>query len=121
MPFPPQTGPGNATPDLPSLIQARIERITQSEILGQVMRPLPMALLGIAGKTAFMRAPNGQTGLMKEGEDLGGIKLVRIGVNRVLVDDNGQNKELTNFSGFGGETLMPQPKQNTNETITKTH
>ncbi len=115
----PQAGPGNGPPDLPRLIQARIDRITQSEILGQVIRPLPMALLGIAGKTAFMRVPNGQTGLMKESEDLGGIKLLRIGTNRVLVEEDGQKKELMIFSGLGGDTLMPQPKQNTNESPTK--
>jgi hypothetical protein len=118
-PMPP-AGPGKPPPDLPPLIQARIDRITQSEILGQIMRPLPMALLGIAGKTAFMRVPNGQTGLMKESEDLGGIKLLRIGTNRVLVEEDGQKKELMIFSGLGGETLMPQPKQNTNESPTKT-
>jgi hypothetical protein len=94
--------------ELPPEVQARVDRVTDSEILGPVMRPLPMALLGIAGNVAFLRAPNGQTGLVKEGEDLGNLKLLRIGINRVLVEQEGQKKELMIFSGFGGESLLPK-------------
>ena len=92
--------------ELAAEIQARVDRITDSEILGPVMHPLPMALLGIAGNIAFLRAPNGQTGLVKEGDDLGGIKLLRIGINRVLVEEGGQKKELMIFSGLGGQSLL---------------
>jgi hypothetical protein len=99
-------------PELPLPIQARVDRITDSEILGPVMRPLPMALLGIAGNVAFLRAASGQTGLVKEGDNLGGLKLIRIGINRVLVEDDGQKKELTIFSGYGGESLLPKQKDN---------
>jgi len=98
--------------NLPPAISARIDRITQSEILGSIIRPLPMALLGIAGQDAFLRAPNGQTGLLKEGEELGGVKLLRIGTNRVLIEHEGQQKELSVFSGFGSETLLPKQKEN---------
>jgi len=98
--------------NLPPAISARIDRITQSEILGPVIRPLPMALLGIAGLDAFLRAPSGQTGLLKEGEELGGVKLLRIGTNRVLIEHEGQQKELSVFSGFGSETLLPKEKEN---------
>jgi hypothetical protein len=97
-------------PELALPIRARVDRITDSELLGQVMHPLPMALLGIAGDVAFLRAANGQTGLVKEGDSLGGLKLLQIGINRVLVEDGGQKKELTIFSGLGGESLLP--KQN---------
>ena len=97
--------------NLPPAISARIDRITQSEILGQIIRPLPMALLGIAGQDAFLRAPSGQTGLLKEGEELGGVKLLRIGTNRVLIEHEGQQKELSVFSGFGSETLLPKQKE----------
>jgi hypothetical protein len=92
--------------DVPSAIQARAERITQSEILGPVVRPLPMALLGIAGKDAFLRTADGQTGLLREGDELSGVKLLRIGTNRVLIEHEGQKKELTVFLGFGSETLL---------------
>jgi len=102
-------------PDLPVAIQARIDRITQSEIFGAVPRPMPMALLGIAGKDVFLRAPNGQTGLIREGEELGGVKLLRIGMNRVLIEQDGQQKELMLFSGFGGEPLLPKGEKSPRE------
>ena len=98
--------------NLPPAISAHIDRITQSEILGQIIRPLPMALLGIAGQDAFVRAPSGQTGLLKEGEEMGGVKLLRIGTNRVLIEHEDQQKELSVFSGFGSETLLPKQKEN---------
>ena len=106
---PPQGGMRDST--LPPAIQAHVDRITQSEVLGPVMRPLPMALLGIAGKDVFMRAPNGQTGLLREGEELGGVKLLRIGTNRVLIELEGRTNELSVFSGFGSETLLPKGKE----------
>ncbi len=103
-------------PELPPLILARIDKIAQSEILAPFMRRMPMALLGIAGNDAFLRAPSGQTGLAKEGDEMGGIKLLKIGINRVLVEQEGEKKELTIFSGIGGESLLPKPKPATNET-----
>jgi hypothetical protein len=97
---------------VPPAIQARVERITQSEVLGAVVRPLPMALLGIAGQDVFLRTPDGQTGLLREGEELGGVKLLRIGTNRVLIEHEQQQKELSVFSGFGSEPLLPKGKAN---------
>ena len=94
-------------PDLPPEILARVDRVIDSEILGPIMHPLPMALLGIAGNVAFLRAPSGQTGLVKEGDKLGEIKLLKIGINRVLVDEDGQKQELMIFSGLGGDSLLP--------------
>jgi len=107
--------PRGATPAkaAPPAIQTRVDRITASEILGPVMRPLPMALLGLAGEEALLRGPNGQTGLVKEGGEVGGIKLLRIGTNRVLIEHEGKQKELTIFSGYGSETLLPQRKEST--------
>ena len=106
-------GPGGARlPDLAPPILARVDKVTDSEILGPVMRPLPMALLGIAGNVAFLRSPSGQTGLVKEGDELSGLKLLRIGTNRVLIEQDGQQKELTIFAGYGGESLLPQQKEN---------
>ena len=94
--------------ELPTAVQAHVDKIVQSEILGAVVRPLPMALLGIAGKDAFLRGPDGQTGLVREGEELGAVKVLRIGTNRVLVEHEGQKKELTLFSGFGSESLIEE-------------
>jgi hypothetical protein len=104
----------NATP-LPPAMQAQVDRVVESEILGPFIRPQPAALVGIAGNFAFVRAPTGQTGLIKEGDELGGIKLLRIGTNRVLVEEQGQTKELTIFSGTGGESLLPK-QQTSHET-----
>ena len=74
-----------------------------------VMHPQPMALLGIAGETIFLQTPGGQTGLLTvTNEPLDGIKLLRIGINRVLVEQDGQKKELMIFDGSGGESLMPK-------------
>ncbi len=103
--------------DIPSAVQSRVDRIVQSEIFGALPRPMPMALLGIAGRDVFLRAPNGQTGLIREGEELGGVKLLRIGTNRVLVEQDGQEKELTLFSGFGSESLLPKGDKIPRETL----
>jgi hypothetical protein len=97
---------GKPPPPLAPAVSARISKITQSELLAPVIHPMPAALLGIAGNTAFLRAASGQTGLVKEGKSLGELKLVQIGVNRVLVEENGESKELMIFSGFGGESLL---------------
>jgi len=99
--------------ELPQPARARIDRIVQSEILGAVVKPQPMAVLGLAGPDAFIRTPSGQTVLLREGEETNGVKVLRIGTNRVLIEHEGQQKELTLFSGFGGETLLPK---NTNST-----
>jgi hypothetical protein len=100
--------PGRRVDDLPPAIQARVSRIVDSEILGPVMHPLPMALLGIAGDVAFLRTASGQSGLVKEGDSLGELKLLKIGMNRVLIEQDGQKKELTIFSGYGSESLLPK-------------
>ena len=97
--------PGSA-PKLPPEIQARVDKIVSSEIFAPVMHPMPMGLLGIAGGTAFLRAASGQTGLVKAGDSLGDLKLLKIGVNRVLVEQNGQKQELMIFDGYGGDSLL---------------
>ena len=102
---------GGKAAELPPEIKARVDRIYESELFGMVMRPVPMGLLGIAGNSAFLRSPSGQTGLVKEGDSLGEIKLLRIGINRVLVEQDGKKTELTIFDGYGGESLMPKDKE----------
>ena len=108
-------GPGGSLPglgpDVPPEIKAWVERIYQSELFGPVNHPVPSALMGIAGDQVFVRASNGQTGPVKVGEELGGLKILKIAQNRVLVEEEGQEKELTIFSGFGSESLMTQKKE----------
>ena len=101
---------GKRASKLPPENQTRVDKIVDSEIFAAVMHPLPMALMGIAGDVAFLRSATGQTGLVKTGDSLGEIKLLRIGINRVLVEVDGQKQELTIFEGYGGESLLP--KQN---------
>ena len=92
-------------------VQARVDRITQSEILGAVVRPQPIALIGIGGTDAFIRTTSGQTILLREGEESNGIKLLRLGTNRVVIEHESQTKELMLFSGLGSTTLLPQEKK----------
>ncbi|MGA2657688.1 MAG: hypothetical protein ABSH34_09230 [Verrucomicrobiota bacterium] len=108
-PFPGMPGQG---PPLPPAIQARLDRIIESEILAPVIHPQPVALLGIVGRDAFLQAPNGQSGLIKEGEELGGIKLLSLGINRALIEEAGEKKELTLFSGLGSESLLSKQTNN---------
>jgi|GEM_PF-1564398 len=103
-------GPGGGG-NVPPEIQPAVDKIKQSQVLGVEMKPPPMALIGIAGKDVFLRGPNGQDGVIREGEELGGVKLLKVGINRVLVEENGQQKELSLFNGFGSETLLPQKKE----------
>lgn len=116
---PPSVGPpaggrgGSTVPPLPPDTQKRVDYVVQSQLLGPVMRPPPMALLGIAGPDVLFRGPQGQSGLLRVGEELGGVRLIRIGTNRVLVQENGQLKELTLFDGLGSESLLPSPGQST--------
>ena len=102
--------PGNA-PKLPPEIQARVDKIVNSEIFAPVMHPMPMGLLGIAGETAFLRSASGQTGLVKAGDSLGDLKLLKIGINRVLVEQDGKEQELTIFNGYGGDSLLSKPDE----------
>ncbi len=91
---------------LSPVVQARIDRITKSEMLAPVFRPPPMALLGIAGHSAFIRTPSGQSSLLREGGESDGIKLLRLGTNRVLIEQGSEKKELIIFNGLGGESLL---------------
>lgn len=106
---PPRGGaPG---PALPPETETRVDRIVQGGLLGPVIRPPPMALLGIAGQDVLFRAPNGQSGLVREGGELGGVRILRIGTNRVLIAEGTNVTELTIFEGMGGESLLPKQTQ----------
>jgi hypothetical protein len=95
-------------------VEARIQAIARSEIFGALptRHAMPMTLLGIAGNDVLLRLPTGQTKLLRRGEQVGGVKLLRIGTNRVLVESEGKQQELTIFAGLGGLPLLPQPKEN---------
>ena len=111
---PPADGKGKSGPpttSVPPEIQARIDRIVKSEILGPLPKPQPLMLLGLAGGKAILQTPTGQTGLAGVGDELGGVKVLRITTNRVLVEHQGKKKELMIHNGLGSETLLPQEKK----------
>lgn len=100
----------SSSPPVPDNIKARVDVIYQSEIFGPVPHPLPMAVLGIIGDEIILRTASGQTGLVAVGKELGGVKVLEIGINRVLIEEDGTKKELTLHNGFGGESLLkPEP------------
>ncbi len=111
MPMPGMPGMPGAAPSGPGGVKAG--HLVQSGLLGPVIRPPPMALMGIVGRDVILRSPEGQVGMIREGDRLGSVELVRVGTNRVLVRENGQEKELTIFQGYGGESLLPKAKGET--------
>jgi hypothetical protein len=96
-----------AAPPLPPEYAA----IEASGILGKTPepKPPPPALIGLAGAKALIQAPTGRWDFAAEGEAVDGVKVLRIGVNRVLVEYEGKTQELTIFSGLGGSSLLPPP------------
>jgi len=98
-----------ASGELPPDMAARADKLDQSGVLGRTPQPPPMALVGVAGKTAFLRTPDGQTGSVEEGRALRGVKVLKIGPNRVLVEHEGRESELTIFEGIGGGPLTTEP------------
>lgn len=93
--------------DLPTDIEKRSAKLEKSGILGKTPKPPPMALIGIAEPYAFLQTPTGKTEKIKEGESLNGVKVLKVGANRVLVEHEDQTSELSIFSGIGSESLMP--------------
>lgn len=104
----PRQGSAPKLADLPPPIKNRVDWIVNSETLAPIPHPVPTGLLGIAGNYAFIRGPTGQNEMVKVGGLVGGVKLLRIGTNRVLVEEDGQPKELMIFEGYGGESLLPK-------------
>lgn len=106
-------------PELAPIIQGRLNKIIVSEIFAPLMHPQPAELMGIAGNYAFLRSSSGQMGMVKEGDSLGGLKLLEVGINRALIEEDGEKKELIIYQGLGSESLMPKTKENTNDTARK--
>jgi hypothetical protein len=99
-------------PNTPPEIKDRLDKIYQSQILGMIIRPMPMALQGIAGKEVFIRTATGQSGMASEGSEFGGVKILKVGTNRVLVEVDGKEQELTLFQGLGSDSLLSKGKEN---------
>lgn len=98
-------------PKLPAEVTARVDAVYKSEIFGPVPRPLPMAVMGLIGDNVILRTPTGQEKLMGIGDEAGGVKILEIGINRVLIEQEGKQKELTLHRGYGSESLLSKEKQ----------
>jgi hypothetical protein len=106
-------GTAPATPPSPPAAD-RYTLIQSSGILGAPPQgPPPPALLGFAGDYAIIRNPEGQSDLVKEGGTLGSVKVLRIGINRVLIEHKGKVEELSIFEGLGGQPLVPGKEAST--------
>ncbi len=71
----------------------------------------PLELLGLMGEYALLRTPSGETGRARVGESVGGVKVIRVGTNRVLVEHDGTTKELSIYSGLGSDPLESPAKE----------
>jgi len=95
----------------PSLA-AEFKSIETSGIFGKVQVKIQPTLMGIAGDYALLRAPDGQMDMVPAGGELGGVKILAIGMNRVLIEYRGKKQELILFTGLEGESLLePTPKK----------
>lgn len=101
----------SSRPKLPPEVTARVDQVYKSEVFGPIPRPLPMAVMGLIGEDVILRTPTGQEKLMKVGDEAGGVKILEIGINRVLVEQDGQKKELTLHRGYGSESLLSKEKK----------
>jgi len=110
---PPAPSPASAPP-APTPTPDRYTTIESSGILGALPQgPPPPALLGFAGAYAIIRAPEGQTDLVPEGGTLGTVKVIQIGINRVLIEHKGKVEELSIFEGLGSQPLIPGKEAST--------
>ena len=101
--------PKDTMPEFPE----KYNVIVTSGILGRKPKKKlpPPGFVGVLGKYALLRSPGGKTDLVPEGGEFDGIKVLRIGVNRVLIEYQGKQRELQIFSGMGGSPLMPEEKK----------
>lgn len=96
--------------EVPPLAE-RFQPIVASGVFGQMPVNIPMpALVGIIGNSAILRLPDGNVGTVPEGGELGGVKVLRIGVNRVLIEYLEKRNELQVFEGIGGDSLLEKPE-----------
>ncbi|MFQ5653458.1 MAG: hypothetical protein ACE5GW_01850 [Planctomycetota bacterium] len=87
--------------------------IDRSGIFGSVppTKVSPPKLRGLVGSYAIIVAPDGSSGMVREGGEVGGVKVLRIATNRVLIEHKGERQELTIYSGLGSEPLLEPEKE----------
>jgi hypothetical protein len=96
----------------PVPLPEKYKAIDSSGILGLApqKKEAPPVLLGIAGDSAFIAAPDGARGIVREGGEFHGVKVLRLDINRALIEYKGKVEELTMFSGLGSTPLLPREK-----------
>ncbi len=86
--------------------------LADSAAFGKKPKPKPPSappdptLIGIAGASAFIKMPSGTVVPLELDGETDGIRLVKIGLNRVLIEQDGKTHELTIFSGLGSDSLL---------------
>ncbi|MBN2490882.1 MAG: hypothetical protein JXQ29_08540 [Planctomycetes bacterium] len=83
--------------------------IAERQLFGAAAPPTahPVVLEGIAHDWVFLRSPRGRAGLVRVGESLDGVKVLELGWNRVVVEVEGERKELVMHQGLGGGAPRP--------------
>jgi hypothetical protein len=104
---PPDGAPKETAPKQYDMVQT-------SGIFGKVpaKETPPPVLFGFIGRYAILQAPDGAIDLVPEGGEIGGVKVLKIGVNRAVVLFQGNEMELMVFDGLGSAPLTtPQKKE----------
>ncbi len=97
--------------DPPASLPERFKSIDACGMFGSVpVQKIVPTLIGMAGKYAILQTPDGAIGLVAEGGQQGDVKVIKIDINRALIEFEGKQQELTLFSGLGSSSLLPQEK-----------
>lgn len=97
--------------DPPASLPERFKTIDACGMFGKVpVQKIVPTLIGMAGKYAILQTPDGAVGLVAEGGQQGDVKVIKIDINRALIEFEGKQQELTLFSGLGSGSLLPQEK-----------
>ena len=100
-----------------SSLPERYAPLTSSGLFGKSppqKPPPPPALLGLMGgrekKYAILKGGDGKSFRLAAGEEKNGVKLLRVGTNRVVIEYLEKEIELSLFSGLGGKSLLDARK-----------
>ena len=92
-------------------VATSIKIMKKSGLFGSPPKPRQSVLIGIVGDMAIIQTGSGGSKTMSIGETYQNVKLLKLDINRALIEENGKTRELTLHSGIGSESLM-QKKDN---------
>lgn len=99
-------------------LRPEVRRVVDSALFGVAPPPPPPAppsgpkkpelpkLQGIGAEFAILEIPGKGVHMIRAGTEKEGVKVVAIAINRVLIEVDGEKKELTIHSGFGSDPLL---------------